>query len=70
MAYELEKISKEQNLKGFFTRKMLDEMKENPEQKEEIESKYLIRGQVMAAKPAPKITDKNVADIPVVIHRD
>lgn len=36
MAYELEKISKEQNLKGFFTRKMLDEMKENPEQKEEI----------------------------------
>ncbi|MBQ4646560.1 MAG: hypothetical protein IJB79_04355 [Candidatus Gastranaerophilales bacterium] len=42
----------------------------SPEQKEEIESKYLIRGQVMAAKPAPKITDKNVADIPVVIHRD
>ena len=36
ISYDFENISKEQNLKGFFTRKMLEEMKEKPEQKEEI----------------------------------
>ena len=36
ISYDFEKIANEQNLKGFFTRKMLEEMKENPEQKEEI----------------------------------
>ena len=36
ISYDFEKISKEQNLKGFFTRKMLDEINEKPEQKEEI----------------------------------
>ncbi|MBR5304224.1 MAG: hypothetical protein IKU37_05295 [Candidatus Gastranaerophilales bacterium] len=42
----------------------------SPEQKEEIESKYQIKGQVIAARLAPKITDTKVADIPVVVHRD
>lgn len=36
ISYDFETIAKEQNLKGFFTRKMLDEMNEHPEQKEEI----------------------------------
>ena len=36
ISYDFEKIAGEQNLKGFFTRKMLDEIKEKPEQKEEI----------------------------------
>ena len=36
ISYDFEKIAKEQNLKGFFTKKMLDKLKENPEQKEEI----------------------------------
>lgn len=36
MAYDFEKISSEQNLKGFFTKKMLEEIYNNPEQKEEI----------------------------------
>lgn len=36
LSYDFEKISNEQNLKGFFTRKLLDEIKEKPEQKEEI----------------------------------
>ena len=35
-SYDFEKIATEQNLKGFFTKKMLDEIKEKPEQKEEI----------------------------------
>ena len=34
--YDFESISKMQNLKGFFTKKMLKELSENPEQKEEI----------------------------------
>lgn len=36
ISYDFEKISKEQNLKGFFTKKMLEEINKNPEQKEEI----------------------------------
>lgn len=36
LAYDLESIAKEKNLKGFFTKKMLEEMEENPERKEEI----------------------------------
>ena len=36
ISYDYEKIAKEQNLKGYFTKKMLEELKEKPEQKEEI----------------------------------
>ena len=36
LSYDFEKIAKEQNLKGFFTKKMLEELREKPEQKEEI----------------------------------
>lgn len=36
ISYDFEKISKEQNLRGFFTRKMLNELESNPEQSEEI----------------------------------
>lgn len=36
ISYDFEKIATEQNLKGFFTKKMLKEIKEKPEQKEEI----------------------------------
>ena len=36
ISYDFENISKEQNIKGYFTRKMLEEIKEKPEQKEEI----------------------------------
>lgn len=36
ISYDFEKIAKEQNLKGFFTQKMLQKLEEKPEQKEEI----------------------------------
>ena len=36
IGYDFEKIATEQNLKGFFTKKMLEELKNNPEQEEEI----------------------------------
>lgn len=36
ISYDFEKISNEQNLKGFFTKKMLEELNNKPEQKEEI----------------------------------
>ena len=39
------------------------------EQKEEIEAKYDIEGQVMAVKQAKKVNDEDVADIPVAINR-
>ena len=42
----------------------------SPEQKAEIEAKYDIDGQVMVAYKAPKITDEQVASIPVTIHTD
>lgn len=36
VTYDLESIAKEKNLKGFFTKKMLEEINENPSRKEEI----------------------------------
>lgn len=36
ISYDFEQIAKEQNLKGYFTKKMLAELKEKPEQEEEI----------------------------------
>ena len=36
MSYDLESIAKEKNIKGFFTRKMLEEIENNPEKREEI----------------------------------
>lgn len=42
----------------------------SPEQKRQIEAKYDIDGQVMVAYKAPRITDEQVANIPVVIHTD
>jgi hypothetical protein len=36
LAYDFERIATEQTLKGYFTKKMLQEIKEHPEQKEEI----------------------------------
>lgn len=35
-SYDLEEISKEKTLKGFFTKKMLEEIDENPDRREEI----------------------------------
>lgn len=36
LPYDLEEIAKQETLKGIFTRKMLEEIKKNPNQKEEI----------------------------------
>lgn len=36
LPYDLEEIAKQQTLKGIFTRKMLEELKNNPNQKDEI----------------------------------
>lgn len=36
ISYDFELIAKEKNIKGFFTKKMLEEMEEHPERKEEI----------------------------------
>lgn len=36
VSYDLESIAKEKNLKGFFTKKMLEELNQNPNRKEEI----------------------------------
>ena len=36
LPYDLEEIAKQQTLKGIFTRKMLEELEKNPNQKEEI----------------------------------
>lgn len=36
ISYDLEEISKEKTLKGFFTKKMLEEIDENPDRREEI----------------------------------
>lgn len=36
LPYDLDEIAKQQTLKGIFTRKMLEELKKNPNQKEEI----------------------------------
>lgn len=36
LPYDLEEIAKQQTIKGVFTRKMLEELKKNPNQKEEI----------------------------------
>ena len=36
LPYDLDEISKQQTLKGIFTRKMLEEIERNPNQKEEI----------------------------------
>ena len=35
--YDLEKIKTENNLKGIFVKEMLEKLKQNPEQKKEIE---------------------------------
>ena len=47
IAYDFEKIATEQNLKGYFTKKMLEEMKQHPEQKEEILHSLEITYQLM-----------------------
>ena len=36
LPYDLEEIAKQQTLKGIFTRKMLEEIEKNPNQREEI----------------------------------
>lgn len=42
----------------------------SPEQKERITSKYKIDGQVMVVPQARKITDDEVADIPVTVYKN
>lgn len=36
ISYDFDSITKEKNLKGIFTKKMLEEIEKNPERKEEI----------------------------------
>lgn len=40
----------------------------SPEQKKQIEANYEIEGQVLASFEAPKITNKDVEDVPVTIN--
>lgn len=47
IAYDFEKIQTEQNLKGYFTKKMLEELEKHPEQKEEIIKALEIAYQLM-----------------------
>ena len=47
IAYDFEKIQTEQNLKGYFTKKMLEELEKHPEQKEEIIKAIEIAYQLM-----------------------
>ena len=47
VSYDFEKISSEQNLKGFFTKKMLEEIELNPEKKDEILKAIEITYQVL-----------------------
>ena len=47
MAYDFDKIQTEQNLKGYFTKKMLEELEAHPEQKEEILKALEITYQLM-----------------------